>query len=116
MKSALAFVGLFLLAAASAQQNNEPHPKGVIYGIAIGQDGQPAKRIGLTAGPLGVALGAVLPPDRNVPPNLATLLLADRQRQHGIDTRRGPACEREFHGWVPRHRPEESVPWRWVPP
>lgn len=64
MKSALAFVGLFLLAAASAQQNNEPHPKGVIYGIAIGQDGQPAKRIGLTAGPLGVALGAVLPHTR----------------------------------------------------
>jgi hypothetical protein len=64
VKSALVFVGLFLLAAASAQQNDEPHPKGVIYGIAIGQDGQPAKRIGLTAEPLGVALGAVLPHTR----------------------------------------------------
>ena len=64
MKSALVFVGLFLLAAASAQQNDEPHPKGVIYGIAIGQDGQPAKRIGLTAEPLGVALGAKLPHTR----------------------------------------------------
>jgi hypothetical protein len=64
VKSALVFVGLFLLAAASAQQNDETHPKGVIYGIAIGQDGQPAKRIGLTAEPLGVALGAVLPHTR----------------------------------------------------
>jgi hypothetical protein len=64
VKSALVFVGLFLLAAASAQQNDEPRPKGVIYGIAIGQDGQPAKRIGLTAEPLGVALGAVLPHTR----------------------------------------------------
>lgn len=64
MKSALVFVGLFLLAAASAQQNDEPHPKRVIYGIAIGQDGQPSKRIGLTAQPLGVPLGAVLPHTR----------------------------------------------------
>jgi hypothetical protein len=63
VKTALAFVGLLLL-AASAQQNDEPHPKGVIYGIAIGQDGQPAKRIGLTAEPLGVALGARLPHTR----------------------------------------------------
>ena len=64
MKSVLVFVGLFLLAAASAQQNDEPHPKGVIYGIAIRQDGQPAKRIGLTAEPLGVGLGAALPHTR----------------------------------------------------
>lgn len=64
MKSALVFVGLFLLAAALAQQNDQPHPKGVIYGVAIGQDGQPAKRIGLTAMPLGVGLGAVLPHTR----------------------------------------------------
>jgi hypothetical protein len=63
VKTALAFVGLLLL-AASAQQNDEPHPKGVIFGIAIGQDGQPAKQIGLTAEPLGVGLGAVLPHTR----------------------------------------------------
>ena len=49
------------MAVAPAQQKDEPHPKGVIYGIAIGQDGQPAKGIGLTAFPLGVALGAMLP-------------------------------------------------------
>lgn len=64
MKIALVFVGLLLLAAASTQQNDESHPKGVIHGIAIGQNGQPAKRIGLTAEPLGVGLGAVLPHTR----------------------------------------------------
>lgn len=61
MKIARVFVGLLLVAAASAQQNDEPRPKGLIHGIAIGQDGQPAKRIGLTAGPLGVPLAARLP-------------------------------------------------------
>ena len=64
MKTALVFIGLLLLVAASAQQKDEPLPKGVIYGIAIGQDGLPAKWIGLTAEPLGVALGAVLPHTR----------------------------------------------------
>ena len=48
----------------SAQQNDESHPNGVIYGIVIGQDGQPAKGISLTAYPLGVALAAVLPHTR----------------------------------------------------
>jgi hypothetical protein len=33
----------------------------VINGVAIGKDGRPAKGIGLTACPLGVALGAMLP-------------------------------------------------------
>jgi len=64
VKTALVFVGLLLLAAATAQQNDEPHPNGVIYGITIAQDGRPAKRIGLTAVPLGVALGAMLPHTR----------------------------------------------------
>jgi hypothetical protein len=64
VKTALVFVGLLLLATAPAQQNDEPHPNGVIYGIAIAQDGQPAKRTGLTAEPLGVALGAALPHTR----------------------------------------------------
>lgn len=54
MKTALVFVGLLLLAAAPGQQNDEPHPNGVIYGIAIGQDGYPAKGIELNAEPLGV--------------------------------------------------------------
>jgi TonB family protein len=64
MKTALVFVGLLLLATAGAQQHNEPPPKGVIYGIAIGQDGQPAKGIVLTAYPLGVPLGTALPATR----------------------------------------------------
>jgi hypothetical protein len=61
VKTALVFIGLLLLVVASAQQKDEPLPKGAIYGIAIGQDGLPAKRIGLTAEPLGVGLGAKLP-------------------------------------------------------
>jgi hypothetical protein len=64
VKTALVFGGLLLLVVAPARQNDEPRPKGVIHGIAIGQDGQPAKRIGLTAEPLGVALGAMLPHTR----------------------------------------------------
>jgi hypothetical protein len=63
VKTALVFVGLLLL-AASAQQNDESQPKGVIHGIAIGQNGKPAKRIGLTAEPLGVPLAALLPHTR----------------------------------------------------
>ena len=61
MKTTLVFVSFLLLATAVAQQPDKPHPKGVIYGIAIGQDGQPAKGIGLTARPLGVPLGTMLP-------------------------------------------------------
>jgi hypothetical protein len=61
MRTTLVFVGSLLLATAAAQQHDKPHPKGVIYGIAIGQDGRPAKGIGLTAIPLGVPLGTMLP-------------------------------------------------------
>jgi len=64
VKTALVFVGILLLAAASAQQNDEPRPNAVIHGIAVGRYGQPAKRIGLTAEPLGVGLGAKLPHTR----------------------------------------------------
>jgi hypothetical protein len=60
VKTAPVFVGLLLLGAASAQQNAEPR-HGVIYGIAIAHDGQPAKEIGLTAAPSGVGLAAKLP-------------------------------------------------------
>lgn len=61
MKRTLAFVGLFLATVAAAQQRDEPTPKGTIYGVVIGQDGRRVKGIGLTACPLGVPLGAVLP-------------------------------------------------------
>ena len=64
MKVALILVGLLLSVTASAQQNTEQHAKGTIYGIAIDHDGQPAKRIGLVASPLGVALAAKLPHTR----------------------------------------------------
>src|SRR5271155_1224664 len=61
MKAFLVLLGLFLLATAVARQRDESGPKGVIHGTVIGQDGKPAKGIGLTAWPLGVGLGAVLP-------------------------------------------------------
>jgi hypothetical protein len=48
------FVGFLVPATAVAEQHDEPRPKGVIYGIAIGQDGQPAKGIILSACTLGV--------------------------------------------------------------
>jgi hypothetical protein len=54
MKTIFVFVYFVLLANAVAQQRTEPPPKGVIYGIAIGQDGQAAKGIELNAEPLGV--------------------------------------------------------------
>ena len=64
MKTILAFVGLFLLGAAAARQQDESGPKGVIHGSVIGQDGKPAKGIALEAWPLGVPLAARLPMTR----------------------------------------------------
>ena len=61
MKAILVFVGLFLLTAAVARQQDESGPKGVIHGSVIGQDGKPAKGIGLEAWPLGVPLATRLP-------------------------------------------------------
>ncbi|HWF45643.1 MAG TPA: carboxypeptidase-like regulatory domain-containing protein [Bryobacteraceae bacterium] len=49
------------LLLVQAQQPDTRHAKRTIYGIVIGQDGNPAKGVGLTACPLGVPLGAVLP-------------------------------------------------------
>jgi len=62
MRTAIVFVAFLLLIPAVAQQH-EPlpsPPNGSIYGIVTGQDGQPARGIGLTACPDG-ALGAALP-------------------------------------------------------
>ncbi|HWC19118.1 MAG TPA: hypothetical protein VG498_19055, partial [Terriglobales bacterium] len=61
MKPKTAFACLLLLTAALGQKHDSPRPNGTIYGIAIGQEGQPATGIGLQAEPLGVALGAKLP-------------------------------------------------------
>jgi len=61
MKPKIAFACLLMLTAALAQQHDSPPPNGTIYGIAVGQDGQPAKGIVLQAQPLGVALAAKLP-------------------------------------------------------
>jgi len=65
MKTALGFVVLLMLHVTSAQRNDGPKPSGrVIHGIAVTEDGQPAKQIALTAKPLGVAVGAILPHSR----------------------------------------------------
>ena len=61
MKLELTFACLLLVTTAVAQQQDPTHPDGCIYGAAITSDGQPAKRVGLTAVPLGVALATVLP-------------------------------------------------------
>jgi hypothetical protein len=61
MKTVLVFVGLLLMATVVAQPHEEPHPKGVIYGIAIGPDGQPARGIGIAASPLDGVLASLLP-------------------------------------------------------
>src|SRR5215469_13789853 len=64
MKAILVFVGLSLFAAVVAQQEDKPGPNGVINGTVVGQDGKPAKGIGLDAWPLGVPLAAKLPHTR----------------------------------------------------
>ena len=61
MKPKMGFVCVLMLTAALAQQHDESRPNGTIYGIAISQDGQPAKGISLQAEPLGVPLAAALP-------------------------------------------------------
>jgi hypothetical protein len=57
-------VGFLLVAAAVGQPPNQKSATGVIYGIVIGPEGNPAKGISLTACPLGVALGTILPRTR----------------------------------------------------
>jgi hypothetical protein len=54
-------VALFLLACASAQQHQQNTPKGIIYGVVIGQDGEPAKSLFLQAEPLDPAIITGLP-------------------------------------------------------
>jgi len=61
MKPTLALACLLLLTTVVAQQDDNSRPNGSIYGMALDSEGQPADRIGLTAAPLGVAIGAVLP-------------------------------------------------------
>jgi hypothetical protein len=68
MKVTSAFIGFLFLSSAAAQQLDGQSAKGVIYGAVIGNDGNPATEIRLTAFPLGVPLAAALPharTDRN---------------------------------------------------
>jgi hypothetical protein len=57
----LVLVGFLLPATVVAQQPDNSGPKGTIYGVVMGQDGRPAKGIGLTAQPLEGALAGRLP-------------------------------------------------------
>lgn len=61
MKASLVFVALALFAAVVAKQQRESDANGVIHGSVIGQDGKPAKGIGLEALRLGVPLAGRLP-------------------------------------------------------
>jgi hypothetical protein len=60
MKTTFLLLGLVLFSAAAAQQQQRA-PNGVIYGVVITSDGEPAKGLGLTAMPVGVALATALP-------------------------------------------------------
>jgi hypothetical protein len=61
MKIAPVIFGFLLIANTRAQQPDPSVPTGVIYGMVLDQNGQPAKGLDLTAFPSGVALGTVLP-------------------------------------------------------
>ena len=70
MRAPAALVVTLLVSSVLAQQIEpvEPgHPGGSIYGVVVGQDGQPAKWVGLTAwstGPLGTRLPSTRSNDR----------------------------------------------------
>lgn len=61
MKAVFVFGCLLVATISLGQQQDAPGPKGTIYGVAVGNDGQPAKHVGLTAEPLVGILAAVLP-------------------------------------------------------
>jgi hypothetical protein len=61
MKIAPVIFGFLLITNTRAQQPDQSVPTGVIYGMVLDQNGQPAEGLGLTAFPLGVALGTMLP-------------------------------------------------------
>jgi hypothetical protein len=61
VKLAALLVGFLLVANALAQQPDRSAPAGVIYGIVSDQNGHPSAGIGLTAFPLGVPVGGILP-------------------------------------------------------
>jgi hypothetical protein len=68
MKAPLIVAWLTVLGFAQLRDN--AHPRGVIYGVAIAQDGQPVKGLGLTAyprlaaGESSIAVGGILPHTR----------------------------------------------------
>jgi hypothetical protein len=63
-KLALLLVGLLPLVSVTAQEPDGQGHKGVVYGVVVDLDGNPAKEVSLIAMPLGVGLGAILPGTR----------------------------------------------------
>lgn len=63
MKTVPTLLSFLLLVAVSAiPQNGIPQRKGVIYGVVVDENNQPAKGIGITAaGPRGTAMSSRLP-------------------------------------------------------
>ncbi len=59
--TALVLSSLLFAISASAQQNHNADPMGVIYGSVVDHDGHPAKGISLEAAPMHVGLGMMLP-------------------------------------------------------
>lgn len=61
VKSALFLLILLTTAAILARQDEEPQRTGVIYGIVIARDGQPAADLHVAAEPQGVPIATKLP-------------------------------------------------------
>jgi hypothetical protein len=57
----LALFLILAIASAFARQNAQDERTGVIYGVVVGQDGQPAPNLRVTALPRGVILAMILP-------------------------------------------------------
>jgi hypothetical protein len=60
MKTQSVLLGLVLVSVAVAQ-DRQPVPSGVIYGVVMTSNGEPARGLSLAAMPLGVALDTALP-------------------------------------------------------
>jgi hypothetical protein len=61
MRSLPGVVLLLIAAGALGQQHSDAHPQGLIYGVAMGQDGRPARQVGLAAFREGLKPGDLLP-------------------------------------------------------
>ena len=61
IKTALLILLVLQTMSAQTQQDDHPPRIGVIYGVVVGRDGQPAPNLRLAAFPDGVAIAGILP-------------------------------------------------------